>query len=361
MTRLTHAEVAGTSVVRWENPSAFSASWALQIGKTGEERTEVVLLSSASPAGTLGTFTANTLYDHPADTPLYGIKYNQVVFERSTAGTAGTATPMTNGTVTYQGDNTFTLFDDTTGVSTYAYRTYFRNSVLTQNSTESDWLTSAGFSFYSLARIRERAKQKLWNSTFVDDPTIDNWINEWREEMVNAVISVNADYTLGTVGVGFGTDGLGTITTADFSQVRRVWVTYNGQDKYQSTKMNINDFLPTQIFNSSHPYHAFQGDNILLVKPESSGGTAELVFYRFGTTLVNDTDELPLSMRSYTRSFTDYVVSQALYKDDKDGQARLSMAEVQKNNFVANIGARDKTGPTYVDIVEPTTGEMELF
>lgn len=359
----TFPEASGTNVIRWANPNGFSASWAIQVGEVGEEQTEVVLLGTATVAGTAGTLTANTLYEHPAQTPIYAIKYNQVVFERSTVGTAGTASPMTNGTVTYQADHDFTQFDDTSGSSTYGYRTYFRNSVLNQTTTESDWITSAGFSFYSLAKMRDRVKSKLWDSTFVDDDTIDDWVNEWREELINAVINVNEDYTLGTENIAFGTNGLGTISTADFSQIRRVWVTYNGIDKYQSTKMNINDFYPDRVFSSTHPYHAFQGDSVLLVKPADSAGTAELVFYRFGNTLVNDTDELPVPMRTYTRSFVDYGVAQALYKDEKDTSADRKMAVLngQKNDFVLNLGARDKTGPTMIDLVEPISGEDSLY
>ena len=68
ITRSTHLEVAGTSVLRWENPNGFAASWAIQVGDTGEEQSEVLLLSTSTPSGTAGTTTANSLYEHPADT-----------------------------------------------------------------------------------------------------------------------------------------------------------------------------------------------------------------------------------------------------------------------------------------------------
>lgn len=363
-TYLTYSEVAGTNILRWQNPVGFAASWALQIGEAGQEQTEVVLLSTGNPSGgTAGTLTANTLYEHPVDTPIYGIKYNQVVFYNSASGTTGSGTAITDGTVTYQADQPYTFFDFTSGTTTDAYQTRFRNSVLSTLTTLSDWITPTGFTFYSLAKLRERVKGKLWNSKFVDDTTIDSWLNEWREEMINEVINVNEDYTLGTANVGFGTDGLGTISTVDFSQLRRVWVTYNGVDKYQSTKQSINDFYPNQIFNSVHPYHAFLGDNVIKVQPSDSAGTAELVFYRFGTPMVNDTDELPHSMRSYSRSFVDYAVAQALYKDQKDTSADRKMAVLtsQKAQFVSNLGDRDKTGATLIDIVEPTMGDSGMW
>src|SRR3990167_1400988 len=356
-TRLTNPEAAGTTSLRVENTVALTTSWGVQIGEVAEEQTEVAIGTPAT--GSTITLPA-TSFAHPADTPVYFIKYNQVVFERSTAGTTGTATPMTNGTITYQADDNFTVFDDTSGSSTYGYRTYFRSSVLAVNSTESDWITFAGHSFYSLAGVRERAKQKLWNAEYLNDETIDNWINEWKDEMTNEVISVNEDYALGTVQVGFGTNGLGTVTTADFSQPRRIWVTYDGSNWYNSTKMDINNYLPDEQFSSTHPYHAWRGDTIFLVKPSDTAGTAEITFYRFGTTLVNDTDELPQPMRPYTKSFVDYVVANALLKDNKQDEYRdkLTEAAAGKNNFVQNITPRDKTGPEYIDIVEPISGEF---
>ncbi|WP_460996725.1 hypothetical protein, partial [Staphylococcus aureus] len=71
---------------------------------------------------------------------------------------------------------------------------------LVVNSTESDWITSAGFSFYSLGALRQRAKDKLVNASFItDDSLFNDWANEWKDEMANAVIAVNEDYSMGTV------------------------------------------------------------------------------------------------------------------------------------------------------------------
>ena len=362
-THLSFTEAAGTSVLRWKNPNGFAASWGIQVGETGQEQSEVLILSSGNPTGgTAGTTTANTLYEHPSDTPVYAIKYNQVVFERSTTGTAGTATPMTSGTITIQADQDYTQFDDTSGSISYAYKTYFRSSGLTVNSTESDWITSAGFDFYSLSAIKTRAKEKLWDSNYVSDLSLNDLVNEWKDEMTNGVISVNKDFAVGTVDVAFGTAGLGTITTADYTDVRRVWVTTDGQNFYRSTKMDSNDFYPDQIFSSTNPYHYFQGDTILGVKPDGASGTARLEFYRFGTTMVNDTDTLPQPFRSYTKSFVDYIESQALRKDSKpDWKDKLTEALGAKQQFVAEMSYRDKSGPDFIDIVEPVDGEDWLL
>jgi len=353
---VNQAATVGTLYV--DNTTGFSANWAVQVGETNEEQSEVILIGAGAPSGTKIVLAADTAFEHPADTPVYAIKWNQVVFEKSATGTAGTAAAITNGTVTIQPDQDYTQFDDTSSASTDAYRTRFRNSALVTQTSESDWMTPAGPTFYSQASIRNRIKDKVWNADYLTDDMVNDWINEWKDIMSNSVISVNEDYALGTVDVGFGTAGLGTITTTDFSQVRRVWVTGDGVDWYQSNKMNINDFQPDEIFVSTHPYHAWQGDTVFQVKPDGSAGTARLTFYRFGTTMVNDTDELPQPMRSYTDSFVSYGEAQALKKDkNPDWKNVLATANVGKQDFVSKLAPRDKSGPRYIDLTEHITGD----
>lgn len=359
------ASAATTSPAK--NTTGFTTQYAIQIGETGQDQTEVVIGTVAS--GTSFTHPA-LAFDHAADTSIYNLKFNQVVFEKSTAGTAGTASPIASGTISYTPDHwdsdlqlSLTIFDDTSGASTDAYRTMWRNSVLGSNSAESDWITPAGASFYSLAAITERVKNELWNSTYIqDDKRIHNWINELKDNWTNSVISLNQDFALGTVNVGFGTNGFGTVTTADYSDVRRIWVTYNGVDKFQSTKQSVNDPFPDQIFSSSHPYHRWLGNTVFQVSPSDTAGTAELVFYRFGTTMVNETDELPHPFKSYTDAFVGYGVAKAAFLDNKLEKYDRKMGELgsMKNDFLSNIVPRDRTGPQYIDLVDPTNGEDEL-
>ncbi len=368
-TYLSNTEAAGTTVFRLRNSNGIGSAWAIQIGETGEETAEVLLLSG-TPSGTLGTSTAASRYEHPADTPLYGIKWNQVVFERSTAGTSGTATAITDGTVTITPDNYdpatkkgYTLFDDTTGSVSYAYRTYFRNSSIPLTSSESDWIVVTP-NFYSLAILRDRVKNSLWNAEFVTDNTVDNWINEWKDEMTNALVSVNEDYAIGTVGVGFGTNGLGTVTTTDFKQPRKMEITYDAGVTYTlSTKQHLNEFDPNQTYLSSHPYHNWQGDNIFKIQPADSGGTAIVYFYRLGTPMVNDTDELPFPMRGYTKSFVDYGLGKAYQKDGKPNEANTRFADAfaQKQMFVNQSTPRDKTSTEMIELVENVSSEEDLI
>lgn len=354
-TYLTSGIAAGATTYLAKNTTGLTTSWAVQLGETGEEQTEV-LIGTVTNVGTITGAAAN--FEHPADTPIYFIKYNQVVFERSTDGTAGTASPMSNGTITYQADAAFTQFDDTSGSVSYAYRTYFRNSALAVNSTESDWITSAGFSFYSLAGIRQRTKNKLWNAKFVDDTMVDEWTNEWKETLRREAIEVNEDYSLGTANVAFGTSGYGTITNSDFKgNIQRMWIEYQGGTA-EAVKMDMNDFFPTQSFSASKPHFAMQGDNVFIVKPASTGGTAQIVYPTLETPLDSDTDELPVYLRDHTKAFVDYNLIQAQYKDGKiTFSEKVTLENALKGNFKSSITPRNRTGSDRVDLVLPITSE----
>lgn len=367
-TYLAVGQAIGVGTLYVKNTNGFNGSWAVQVGETGKDRSEIVIGTGIS--GTNIILSGTTLYDHPADTPVYSIKWNQVIFQKSTTGTAGTATAITNGTIAIQPDDydpadqkSYTRFDDTAGTSTDAYRSVFRASTLNSNSSQSDWFVPSGATFYSLASLTNRVREKLWDSNFITkDSIIYNWINEFKDEMSNLLISTNESYAMGTVDVGFGTAGLGTVTTTDFNQIRRLEVTYNGNDYFLSGRMDIKDYLPDQQFSSVHPYHAWRGDTIFQIKPEEQGGTARIYFYRFGTTMVNSTDELPLPMRSYTKAFIDYSLSQAYFKDGKLNESRTLTNEVEKAKlkFQAEVSARDKSGPRYIDIVDAISGEDHL-
>lgn len=360
---------AGTNVFQVRNMSGFSASWAVQIGNTGEAQAEILVLNSGTPSGTIGTTTANCLYDHPADTPLFAVKFDQLVFGRSTTGTAGTSSPMTGGTVTIQADGTQTIFDDPTGAVGYAYQTYFQNSVTSLQSSLSDWILSGGLPFYSLGKMRQRVKDKLISSGYLNgvtivDTEINDWLNEWLEYMTSAAIDVNEDFNLGTMALTFAVNQeLGTITATDFrGGFQRVWY-IDGSGTYQATKMDSNSYSPNKTFTDTYPYYYMQGDSVIGRQPIDQAGTLLCEYPKLNPVLVEDTDQLPVSMQGYTKSFIDYAHSQALMKDAKVQEAGIKSQEAQAmaTKFQTQIAPRNKTGATYIDIVEDTAADQELW
>lgn len=355
----TNASASGTTIlVRNINP--FSSDSAIQLGKTGESQSEIVNVSGVPAGGTVNLASA-LRYDHSLDTPVYDIHFDQIIFKRSTAGTAGTATAI--GTVSITPNSEFTDYDDTTGQSTYAYKTQFKNSVSGDLSSESDWFVPGGPTFYSLQSLRGRVKSALFNASYLkDDETVNDWINEWVEQMTNSAIKVNQGYSIGTASIAFGTTGLGTITASDFKTLNKLEATYDGVNYGNSGEIPLGRVDSTDSFSSVYPRHTWEGDTVFRVHPYGLG-TARITYSKLPTRLVDDVDELPLSLRSYTTSCVEYALYRAYDNDQKDKQATDHYQKFAKlqNDFIKEITPRDQTGPKTIDLTESLSGSDDGY
>ncbi len=347
---------AGASTVPVKNINSFINQYAIQIGKTGEAETEIELINGA-PSNNALVLQGTTRFEHSVDMPVYQIVYDQVVWKRSTTGTAGAATPI--GTVDITPNLTFTEFIDTSGAATYAYKSQYRNSLTGDVSAESDWFVPGGPSFYSLQSMRQRVKNKLFSADYLkDDSVIDEWINEWLEEMNTAAVKVNKDYLLGTTSVSFGTAGYGTITADDFMYPRKVEVAYNGQGYANSVNIPMNQYGEEDQFVENSPKHSWQGDTLFRILPPGNGGTARITYAKGEAILQDDADELPFPMRRYTRSFVNYALGCAYENDQKENLANTNYTKAQKikADFINEITPRDMTGPQTIQFVEGLSG-----
>jgi hypothetical protein len=339
-----------------KNINPYSADSAVQLGKTGESQSEIKIVSGVPATGTANLSAALT-YDHSLDTPVFDIHFDQIIFKRSTSGTAGTASAI--GTVNITPNSDFTDYDDTTGQSTYAYKTQFKNSVSGDLSSESDWFVPGGPSFYSLQALRGRMKEALTNANYIKgDETIDDWINEWVEQMTNGAIKVNQGYSIGTVDIAFGTSGIATITSNDFKTANKIEVSYSGVEFTRSREVPLNRFSTGDFFSSGAPIHSWQGDTTFVVNP-AGDGTARVTFSRLATRLVDDSDELPLSLRSYTTSCVEYCLYRAFDNDQKRDYAtdHYGKFSSSKQDFISEITPRDQTGPKVIDLTESLSGD----
>jgi len=348
---------SGGTTVPVKNINAFTTQHAVQLGKTGEEQAEIVLLASGAPSGT-ALNTAGTLrFDHAIDTPIYDVNYNQIIFKRSTSGTAGTATGI--ATVSITPDSQYTEYDDTSGATTYAYMTRFRNSATGSESSDSDWFVPGGPTFYSKAKLRNRIKERLFDTGYIkSDDVIDDWVNEWLEEMNTAAVKVNNGYLLGTTTVAIGTTGLGTITASDFMYAEKIEVTGDGINYTRSTKTDMTRFDDNTSFSGADPYHSWQGDNLIQFLPKSIGGTAQIIYSKGHAILDEEGDELPYPMRRYTRGFIEYGLYCAYDNDEKadTSDRHYSKAQKIKSDFINEITPRDRTGIQMMDIDEAVSG-----
>jgi hypothetical protein len=350
---------SGGTTIPVRNLNGFTAQYAVQLGRTGEEQSEIVVINT--PSGTaIPLYSGTLVYSHNLDTPVYQIHYDQIVFERSTSGTAGTATAL--ATVSITPDSLYTEYNDSSGASTYAYKTFYRNSISGDTSSESDWFTPSGPTYYSLQKVRQRAKSALYNANYLkDDTVITDWINEWIEEMTNSAIKVNQAYSVGTVNVAFGTAGLGTITDSTFKQPIKIELTWDGTIYVNSREIPINQWSTKEFYSSVAPRHYWMGDIIFGILPYGSLGTAKITFAARNTPLVNDTDELSFTLRSYTTSCVNYVLYRAYDNDNKGEQADKYYNKylVSQKVFLGEITPRDQTGVKTIDFLDGLSGRND--
>ena len=358
---LSNGEVTGAGTLRVKNINSFTPSSALQVGKTKEETAEIVIPGTTAISGSSLVLAGTTRFDHPTDTPVYNIRFDQVIFKRSTTGTSGTATAVATTTITP--DSEYTQYYDTSGASTYAYKASYYNSITTEESTDSDWILPTGQSPYSLAKMRERIKRKLTSSNYIQsDDIINDWINEWLEKMTNTAIDVNKDYLLGSESISLAVNQeFGTVTSADFKELRKMQVV-TASGTATASRMNITDFRADQVFTESLPQFYWKGDTVFGEKPIDNTRTVVIDYYKRSPILVNDTDEIPNSMQNYTKSFVDYGYAQACFLDQKDdkGYSFINMANAELAQFKQEISPRWKTGTQYVLVVSPLSSEDDF-
>lgn len=364
-TYLAGTVTAGGTTAGVKNIAGFTNQWAAQIGQTGEEQSEILIISGV-PSGTtfnFGTAPSNTagtfLYPHAPDTPIYNIHYDQIVVNRSTAGTAGPFSAL--GTYNIQPDNEYTNINDATGASTYAYYVQYYNSVSGDLSGSSSVFVPGGPTFYSLQAIRSRIKGKLYSSGFIrNDSDVNDWINECYEEMVNSAIKVNENYMMGSATIGFGTNGLGTITDSSYKNLIKLEVSWDNVNFLTSQQMNFADFREIDYFDMYHPQHTWRGETVFEVLPHRQGGTVNAYYSTRFTPLVNDTDELTQTLKAYSRAFVEYGLAQAYGVDQQaDFDKHMGMFDKIKADFISEITPRDFSSIKMIQVLDNPSALQE--
>lgn len=168
---------------------------------------------------------------------------------------------------------------------------------------------------------------------------------------------------MGTVNVEFGTSGFGTITSTDFQDLKRMWINYDGVNKYLATKRDVRSVRSDETFNATHPYYLWRGDDIFEIQPIQSGGTAEIIYYKRSPILTSDSDELPFAMRSYSKSFVNYALGEIYYKDGQEskGDRYLARANDGKKMFINERTPREFTGIQVIQLTDVITPDDDYL
>lgn len=178
-TFLSSAYTAGGTSLTVLNNFAFAANNILVVGKPGEEKSESKKLDSVSGNTTL-TLASTLKFDHQQNTPIYESQWDQVEISKQQSGGAWSVI-STSG---LQWDKSFTVYEDSTGDSTYSYRWRFYNSVSGFYSEYSPTYTGAGFNRdqvgYMIREIR-KITNTLENEDVVSDKEIVRLLNSAQD------------------------------------------------------------------------------------------------------------------------------------------------------------------------------------
>lgn len=134
----------GVTSILVKNSDRFAVNDRIMLGEMGQEKTEVVTVSAVNADGNTLTVGA-TVFAHSADDPVYRLRFDQVRFYRSTTTSTGTYTLLSTQNLDVDNADLQTVYDDTTGLSTYFYKTTVYHSISTVESAYSDVIAGGGW------------------------------------------------------------------------------------------------------------------------------------------------------------------------------------------------------------------------
>lgn len=157
---LANPYTAGTTSIEVKNNDRFVANDRIMLGEMGHEKTEVVTVSAVNANGTTIT-TGATLFDHPADTPVYKLRFDQAKFYRSTDGIDGTYSVVSTQALDVDNANLTTIYDDVSGLSTYYYKMTVYHSISAVESEYSDPIGGTGWRREQVGAIIDEILQEV--------------------------------------------------------------------------------------------------------------------------------------------------------------------------------------------------------
>jgi len=151
------------------------------------------------------------------------------------------------------------------------------------------------------------------------------------------------------------------VFNSDFKTANKIEISYDGIQYTNSREIPVNRFTNSDTFSSLYPQHSWIGDTVFMTLPQGNAGTARITYSKLATRLVNDSDELPLSLRSYTTSCIEYVLYKAFDNDLKRDYAGDHYGKFVKlqQDFIHEITPRDFTGPKTIDLTESLSGSED--
>lgn len=203
---LTQDIAAGSGTLTLDSIVGFAVNKILLIGEIGDEKSEIIKThASSAPSGSTVTLASNTVFLHPAGTPVYVIDWDQV--EISHAATVAGAKSVL-ATQALQPDQKLTLYDDTVQTAGF-YFVRFKETIGNTFSDYSDPIPFAGYGDNTVGNAIKYAlkRNKLKTFTeFIDHDfcieEINNCLKDARSRLKRWPSMQSFDYNLGNTSRG---------------------------------------------------------------------------------------------------------------------------------------------------------------
>lgn len=173
----------GVTTILTKNNDRFAAGQRIMLGEMGNEATEVVTVDSVGGAGSAINLVTQTLFSHSADDPVYVLRFDSARFYRSTDGGTNYSLISTQALDVDNADLR-TVYDDTSGTSSYYYKTTAYHSVSTVESAFSDPIQGTGWRREQTGHIIDEVLQEVSDL---------NELNITRTELLGYFNDVNDD------------------------------------------------------------------------------------------------------------------------------------------------------------------------
>ena len=300
------AEVAAsatTSTVK--NSDGFTTGDLVLFGSVGQERSEIVTLTSVPSVTSLG-HTAGPTFAHPVGTPVYEIGFNQAeVYSASSEGD----TYSLLATVDLAVDETYTIYNDASGGSSTWYKVRYKNSTTSTYSDYSDEVQGAGFSENGLGSMTDEVLNQFGDdiAAEISRDVVRDHLNAGVRRMVMKIIKAFPDYF-----GAYDTQSLSAGTTYSyptrFIAFQRAQIGTSITDSYQAEFLTETELDPSWTYLESDPRIVLR-DSTWKTYPDCAGKTAYLYYWKYPATMSDDNDlhGLPYGGR-------DVIVTYALYR-----------------------------------------------
>lgn len=290
---LSNKVLVAATTITVVNAADFSANDFILLGVLGSETAEIRKISSISSL----TFTlASALsFDHPQDTIITLLDYDQVRFYRS-ATVTGTITALAAAQDLLP-DSIYNTYDDTANTTGFGWFRFY-NSVTATFSNYSNAIPYAGWADNSVKVMLDTFYTQISNRErkLIKDADVYRWLNEAYTKARNRLNLSNREYTVPTPQSISITSGTAEYTLPDyFSKVRAVtkadgtnipYIPYEEVPEYENTTVPAGGSLEVKYY--------IRGNKIGFTPEPTASATYSLYYQRTGVVLSSYIDYLEL-------------------------------------------------------------------